>query len=211
MWEQRFLGPSRWPARSSAALATTWSVEGRPRLHDGRATADDLPHGMERGRDADAVSDAHRIPAPPVPRQRSRRGALPRRRRAGRAGRHPGAAVRRRHRDRPRGAMAVGVQVPPADVGRRHLPAHQRRPQRRDRVGAGVSASSLSRRQQAHRRSLPGSGRLARRGVAEGRVVVAGMGRVAGRALGRAGRRAGERGEGLPAAGDAPGTYVRQE
>ncbi len=48
------------------------------RLPDGRARADDRPDGVERRRDAHALPDAHRVPAPPVPRQRPRRGPLSR-------------------------------------------------------------------------------------------------------------------------------------
>ena len=195
-----------------AALERPRVVEGDPQLPDGRAAADDRPHGVERRRDPDAVPDAHRVSAPAVPGQRPGRRTLPGGRRQGRADRHPRAAVRRGHRSRPRRAVAIGVQVPAPHVGRRHLPADQRGAQCRHRVGAGASAAPLSRRQQADRRSLPRSGRVARRSVDEGGVVVARVGRVARCAFGRAGRAAGDGrgGQGYRPLGEAPGSYVRQ-
>ena len=47
------------------------------RLPDGRARADERSDGVERRRDADALPDARRVPAPPLPRQRPRRRPLP--------------------------------------------------------------------------------------------------------------------------------------
>ena len=63
-----------------AALERPRLVAAGPRLPDGRARADDRPDGVERRRDAHAVPDAHRVPAPAVPRQRPRRGPVPGRR-----------------------------------------------------------------------------------------------------------------------------------
>ena len=55
-------------------------------------------------------------------------------------------AVCRRHRDRPRGALAVGVQVQSRDGYRRHVPADQRRAQCRRGLPAGAAGPALSRR-----------------------------------------------------------------
>ena len=54
------------------------------------------------------------------------------------------AAVRRGHRTRSRGAVAVGLQVPPAHGHGSHVPADQRRPQCRHRLRARASGAALS-------------------------------------------------------------------
>jgi hypothetical protein len=56
------------------------------------------------------------------------------------------AVVRRGHRARPRGALALGVQVPSAFRRAGDLRADQRRAQRRDRLGARAPASPRTRR-----------------------------------------------------------------
>ena len=63
---------------------------------------------------------------------------------AGGPERHPRPAVCRRHGDRPRGALAVGVQVQPDDGHRRHVPADQRRAQCRRGLPAGAAGPALS-------------------------------------------------------------------
>ena len=135
-------------------------------------------------------------------------GRYPRRRRAGRADRHPRADLRRRHRDRSRRAVALGVQVPPADAADVTFLLTSGGHNAGHRLGAGPSASSLSRRQQARPAittwiRTPG---WPRRRVKEGSWWPEWVG-VARRALGRAGRPAGdgERREGLPAAGRRAG------
>ena len=72
-------------------------------------------------------------------------GRYRRRRQAGVALRHPRADLRRRHRARPRRALALDLQDPRAHRHRGDLSADHRRPQRRHRLGAGPQARAATR------------------------------------------------------------------
>ena len=130
---------------------------------DGRAAEAHGPHRVERRHDAPAAPDAHRVPAQAVPEQRPGVGPVPLRRPRAGAERHPRADLPRRHRARPRGAVAVRVHdAPVRGHGHRVLP-HQRRAQRRHRQSAGDrrTAAPLPRggeRRQANATSTPTSG-----------------------------------------------------
>ena len=111
MWEQGFLD-SRQMAGTFQMLRSNdliWSRMVRTYLH-GRARGHDGPQCLERRRNAHALPPARRVPAAPVPRQRSGGGTLSCRRAAGRAFRHPRADFQRRHGIGPRRAVALGVQ-----------------------------------------------------------------------------------------------------
>ena len=106
---------------------------------------------------------------------------------ADRADRYPRADLRGRHDARPRRAVALGLQDPPPDRHRGHLPADERRAQCRHRLRAGPQRPQLSGHDQDQRRSLYRSRRLGGSGATQGRLMVAGMGGLARRALGNAG------------------------
>ena len=81
-----------------AALERPDLVANDPRLSDGRAPADDRPHGLERRCDPHALSHAFAVSARLLPRQRSRGRTLSGQGRADRPHRHPRADLRGRHR-----------------------------------------------------------------------------------------------------------------
>ena len=112
--------------------------------------------------------------------------------RSDRAEGHRHAAVRRGHGARSRGAVAVGLQVPPADGHRSDVPADQRRTQRRHRVRAGTSGTALSRRDQEGRSHLCRPGRVGGRDAGARRIVVAGVDGVARAAFRRTRAAAGD-------------------
>ena len=133
-------GISRYQANgrrfSDTAFERSRVVPHRSRLSDGRASADDRSDGLERRRDAHALPHAYAISAAVVPRQRPGRGPLSNRWARDRAYRYPASDFRRRDRTGSCGAMAIGVQDPPSHRRRNHLPADQRRAQRRHRLRA---------------------------------------------------------------------------
>jgi polyhydroxyalkanoate synthase len=101
------------------------------------------PDGLEQRHHPHARGDAQRVPAALLPAQRAGRRPLPGGGPGRLAGRHPGADVRRGHREGPRLALEVGLQDPPPGRHRDHLRADQRRPQRRHRQRARPPAPPL--------------------------------------------------------------------
>ena len=86
--------------------------------------------------------------------ERPRRGPLQGRGRAGEPQGHPRADVRRRHRDRSRRAVEVRLQGERAHLlARIHVPADERRPQRRHRERARASEAAPPRAHAADGRS----------------------------------------------------------
>ena len=123
------------------------------------------------------------------------RGVFTQRRAAGGPGRGTAADVRGRHRDRSRGAVALGLQDPRPDAQHRlHVPADQRRPQcrHRQRAGAPQAPPSPAHLEQRHRYAH--AGRLAAARPAARGLVVAGVAALAWRALDRAARGGARRG-----------------
>ena len=110
-------------------------------------------------------------------------GRFMRGRASGRAQGHPRAAVRGGHRARPRGAVAIGLQVPPADGHRGDVPADQRRPQRRHRLGTRPHGRRyrVATKRADHAYVDPEVWQDDSAGAR--RIVVAGVGRLAGAAL----------------------------
>ena len=114
---------------------------------------------------------------------------------------------------RSRRAVAFDLQDQSADRRRGDLPPHLRRPQCRHRVGTRPSRAQLPGRRPScadDRYRRPRAGFLLD-AAAQGRLVVAGMGALAGGAIGRAGAAArhGAPAAGYPSLADAPGGYVR--
>ncbi len=150
---------------------------------------------------ADGVPHARRVFAPAVSQQRT----CARRVRVGRAARrsrrHSGCDVRGRHGDRSRRTLAVGVQGARAHaLPGLHLSAHLRRAQRGNRERSHASAAPASRAHlvECHRDAHAAS--VARDDASSGRVLVAGVGSLAGGAFhGRARGAARARRPGIPA------------
>ena len=119
-------------------------------------------------------------------------------------------AFQRRHGVGSRRALAIGVQAESADRCRSDVPADERRPQCRHRVRAGSCPPALPRRDQDSGRPLRRPRGVVADDTSQRRLMVAGVGRVAGRPF-RHPRRAAEdgrrRGAYAPLC-DAPGTYV---
>ncbi len=137
MWEQGFLD-SRQMAGTFQMLRSNdliWSRMVRTYLMGEREVMTDL-----NAWNADATRMPYRQHAEYlrrlVPRQRSGRRPLSCRRPAGRAVRYPRADFQRRNRIGPRRAMALGIQVQSAHRYRGHVPADERRSQRRHRIRA---------------------------------------------------------------------------
>ena len=100
---------------------------------------------------------------------------------------HHRADVRRRHRDGPRGAMALGVQGRPARaLHRLHVLPHERRSQRRHHQWTAASEAKASRAADEVGRATAVAGPLPGESRAGAGLVVADLGEVAGGALGRA-------------------------
>ena len=139
----------------------------------------DRPRHLERRPDAAPLSHALPIFAWAVPGEPADRRPLRSRRQGDRAEGHRGADVRRRHRDRPHRPLAIGLQGAALHRQRADLPAHQWRPQRRDRVGARSPRASLRHGHPQAWGSLHRLRHLAHSGKPGRRLVVASMGRVA--------------------------------
>ena len=105
-------------------------------------------------------------------------------------GRSSRADFRRRHRARPCGALALDLQDFSAGRIRRDLSAHGRRPQCGNCFGTRAPRTHLPGRNQEAHRSLCRSRQLLCEHAGQGRVVVAGMGRLAEGSLRPADRRA---------------------
>ena len=102
-------------------------------------------------------------------------GRFPRGRQARRADGSPRAGIRGGHGAGSRRALAFGLQAPPADRHRRHVPADERRAQRRHRLAAGQGQPALSRDEPVAGRALSRPRRLGRAGAAARGIVVAGV------------------------------------
>ncbi len=185
MWKEGVL-ESRQMSGAFQLLRTydlLWSPVDRD-LPQGRAARRQRPDVVERRRHAHGLPHAHRLPAPAVPQQRPRRRPLRRARRAAEPRGRRAADVRRRHRDRPRRAVEVGLQGRAAGaLGGLHVLPDERRSQRRDHQRpaapeAPAPGSSLEGRGAAALAGeVPGEGRAA------AGLVVADLRRVARRAL----------------------------
>jgi hypothetical protein len=107
------------------------------RIPDGRARPDERPDGLERRHHPPAGPHAQPVPAPALPQRLPLGGPLPGGRPAGVAVRPGHPELLRRHRHRPRGAVALGAQAALPHQCRVALRAHQRRAQRRHRHPPG--------------------------------------------------------------------------
>ena len=163
MWERGYLDTKQMSGAFQLLRSNdlVWSAMVRDYLMG--PPAHERSHGLERRYHPHALQHALGVSAAAIPRQRSRRRALPSRRQTGVPQGHPYAHICGGDDLRPRRALAIGLQDPDAHGSRRHVRALERRPQRGHCERTGASRTLSSDRDHGRKPELRRPGRVADR------------------------------------------------